>query len=117
MKQYHNLLHDNVDRLSIINQYAWRVVALVYLYQQLGIANPYDVKQIYGYLTLLQAFSNMCSSLNPNYNNDLSHVQYWRLYTHGFVDNKLLDELRETLDDWIVYEICTLFMYFMLMFV
>ena len=42
-----------LDDLSMIGNYAWGAVCLLYLYRQLGIATRRDVRSIAGYLTLL----------------------------------------------------------------
>lgn len=48
-----NYLHCLED-LESIHTYAWRAAALAYLYRQLGFASRVGVKQIIGYLTLLE---------------------------------------------------------------
>ena len=49
---YLTLLTD----LSSVRTYAWGAAALAYLYRQLGLATRKEVKQIVGYLTLLEAW-------------------------------------------------------------
>ncbi|RWR76121.1 serine/threonine-protein phosphatase 7 long form isoform X1 [Cinnamomum micranthum f. kanehirae] len=49
---YLTLLTD----LERVNTYAWGAAALAYLYRQLGLATRHEVKQIVGYLTLLEAW-------------------------------------------------------------
>ena len=41
--------------LANVHSYAWGIAALTYLYRQLGLATRHEVKQIAGYLTLLEA--------------------------------------------------------------
>ncbi|KAL8546670.1 hypothetical protein ACS0TY_006409 [Phlomoides rotata] len=43
------------DMIELSN-YAWGAVTLAYLYRQLGLASKYKVKQIGGYLTLVEAW-------------------------------------------------------------
>lgn len=53
---------------------------------------------------------------NPNYNSQIPPIKHWGLYTHGFIDKNLLEELRETLDDLIAYELCySSYMYYKFM--
>ncbi|RWR88534.1 serine/threonine-protein phosphatase 7 long form isoform X1 [Cinnamomum micranthum f. kanehirae] len=42
--------------LDNVRSYAWGTAALAYLYRQLGLATRHEVKQIVGYLTLLEAW-------------------------------------------------------------
>ncbi|XP_028109692.1 protein MAIN-LIKE 2-like [Camellia sinensis] len=75
---YLGLLMD----LGSIHTYAWGAAALAFLYRQLGFTSRSGVKQIGGYMTLLEAWiyehfrafrphQNMC------YNEDMSHVYHW----------------------------------------
>ena len=40
--------------LSMVGSYAWGAACLAYLYRQLTIATRFEVRQLGGYLTLLQ---------------------------------------------------------------
>ena len=43
-------------RLDRVSSYAWGAAALAYLYRRLGVASRSSVRQISGYMTLLQAW-------------------------------------------------------------
>ena len=43
-----------LEDLNVSGTYTWGVACLPYLYRQLGIASRRDVKEICGYLTLLE---------------------------------------------------------------
>ena len=48
---YLQLLED----LNLVHSYAWGVTSLGFLYRQLGMATKSTVRQIVGYMTLLEA--------------------------------------------------------------
>ncbi|RWR97247.1 serine/threonine-protein phosphatase 7 long form isoform X1 [Cinnamomum micranthum f. kanehirae] len=61
-----------LTNLERVRTYAWDAAALAYLYRQLGLATRHEVKQIAGYLKLLEAwiyehFECLASTLNIHY--------------------------------------------------
>ncbi|CAL5330229.1 unnamed protein product [Camellia sinensis] len=75
---YLSLLSD----LTTVSSYTWDAAALAYLYRQKGYASRSDVKQITGYMTLLEGwiyehFRGFRPHLNMNYTRDMSHVYHW----------------------------------------
>ncbi|XP_028101444.1 protein MAIN-LIKE 1-like [Camellia sinensis] len=75
---YLGLLMD----LGSIHTYAWGAAALAFLYQQLGFASRSGVKQMGGYMTLLEVwiyehFRAFRPHQNMGYNEDMPHVYYW----------------------------------------
>ncbi|XP_028111263.1 protein MAIN-LIKE 2-like [Camellia sinensis] len=75
---YLGLLMD----LGSIHTYAWGVAALAFLYRQLRYASRSGVKQIGGYMTLLEAwiyehFRVFRPHQNMGYNEDMPHVYHW----------------------------------------
>ncbi|RWR86348.1 LOW QUALITY PROTEIN: serine/threonine-protein phosphatase 7 long form [Cinnamomum micranthum f. kanehirae] len=68
--------------LEVVHSYAWGTAALSYLYRQLGLATRHEVKQIAGYLTLLEAWvceHFECLTPTPNiyYQSDQPRVHRW----------------------------------------
>ncbi|XP_028094060.1 protein MAIN-LIKE 1-like [Camellia sinensis] len=75
---YLGLLMD----LGSIHIYAWGVAVLAFLYRQLGYASWFGVKQMGGYMTLLEAwiyehFRAFRPHQNMGYNEDMPHVYHW----------------------------------------
>ncbi|RWR97226.1 serine/threonine-protein phosphatase 7 long form [Cinnamomum micranthum f. kanehirae] len=65
--------------LKAVRSYAWGIAALAYLYRKLGLAARHEVKQIAGYLTLLEAwvyehFECLAPTPNINYQSDQPRV-------------------------------------------
>ncbi|KAF5934337.1 hypothetical protein HYC85_030508 [Camellia sinensis] len=68
--------------LGSIHTYAWGAAALAFLYRQLGCASWLGVKQMGGYMTLLEAwiyehFRAFRPHQNMGYNEDMPHVYHW----------------------------------------
>ncbi|XP_028093315.1 protein MAIN-LIKE 2-like [Camellia sinensis] len=75
---YLSLLLD----LTTVSSYACGAVALAYLYRQLGYASRSGVKQIAGYMTLLEGwiyehFRGFQPHLNMNYTQHMPHFYHW----------------------------------------
>ncbi|XP_028108651.1 protein MAIN-LIKE 1-like [Camellia sinensis] len=75
---YLGLLMD----LGSIHTYAWGAATLAFLYRQLGYASRSEVKQMGGYMTLLEAwiyehFQAFRPHQNMGYNEDMPHVYHW----------------------------------------
>ncbi|XP_028075300.1 protein MAIN-LIKE 1-like [Camellia sinensis] len=75
---YLSLLSD----LTTVSSYAWGAAVLAYLYRQLGYASRSGVKQIAGYMTLLEGwiyehFRGFRPHLNMNYTRDMPNVYRW----------------------------------------
>ncbi|CAL5419730.1 unnamed protein product [Camellia sinensis] len=75
---YLGLLMD----LGSIHTYAWGAAALAFLYRQLRYASRSEVKQMGGYMTLLEAwiyehFRAFRPHQNMGYNEDMPHVYHW----------------------------------------
>lgn len=93
------LLRD-LDRVST---YAWGTAALAYLYRQLGIASRSSVRQISGYMTLLQAWIyEHFPALSPHpsleYTDASPRVHRWMPGTPSRTTMDHLVVLRESLD-------------------
>ncbi|XP_028054198.1 protein MAIN-LIKE 1-like [Camellia sinensis] len=71
---YFDLLMD----LGFIHTYAWGAAALVFLYRQLGYASRSRVKQMGGYMTILEAwiYEHFRPHQNMGYNEDMPHVYH-----------------------------------------
>ncbi|XP_028051332.1 protein MAIN-LIKE 1-like [Camellia sinensis] len=75
---YFGLLMD----LGSIHTYAWGAAALAFLYRQLGYASRSGVKQMGGYMTLLETwiyeyFRAFRPHQNMGYNEDMPRVYHW----------------------------------------
>ncbi|RWR80135.1 serine/threonine-protein phosphatase 7 long form isoform X1 [Cinnamomum micranthum f. kanehirae] len=71
--------------LDNVSSYAWGATALAYLYRQLGLATRHEVKQMAGYLTLLEAwvyehFECLAPTPNIHYQPDQLRVHRWVSY-------------------------------------
>lgn len=69
--------------LDKVHTYAWGARALAYIYRQLGIASRIQVKQMTGYITLLEEwfYKHFCPlepHCNMDYLDDQPHMQRWR---------------------------------------
>ncbi|XP_028111755.1 protein MAIN-LIKE 2-like [Camellia sinensis] len=96
---YLGLLMD----LGSIHTYAWGAAALAFLYRQLGFASRSGVKQMGGYMNLLEAwiyehFRAFRPHQNMGYNEDMPHVYHWasRRETGSSIDH--LKSFRAELD-------------------
>ncbi|XP_028055711.1 protein MAIN-LIKE 1-like [Camellia sinensis] len=96
---YLGLLMD----LGSIHTYAWGAAALAFLYRQLGYASCSGVKQMGGYMTLLEAwiyehFRAFRPHQNMGYNEDMPHMYHWasRREAGSFIDH--LKSFRAELD-------------------
>ncbi|RWR73218.1 serine/threonine-protein phosphatase 7 long form [Cinnamomum micranthum f. kanehirae] len=90
--------------------YAWGAAALAYLYQQLGFATWSGVKQITGYLTLLEAliyehFRRCRPNPNRTYTENLPRVHRWVPRRESGDQMSNLQSLREALDDLGAHEV------------
>ncbi|XP_028092440.1 protein MAIN-LIKE 1-like [Camellia sinensis] len=95
---YLSLLSD----LTTVSSYAWGAASLAYLYRQLGYASRSDVKQIAGYMTLLEGwiyehFRGFRPHLNMNYTQDMPYVYRWT-YRRECGEETQLQAFREELD-------------------
>jgi len=61
------------EDLGPVSFYIWGAVALAYLYRQLGYASRVGVKQIVGYLPVLEVLLN---SLYEYFSNDYLNIIY-----------------------------------------
>ncbi|XP_028108507.1 protein MAIN-LIKE 1-like [Camellia sinensis] len=96
---YLKLLMD----LSDIHTYAWGAAALAYLYRQLGFATRSAVRQMAGYMTLLEAwiyehFRPFRPRQNMQYTVQLPHVHRWTPRREAGSTISHLQALREELD-------------------
>ncbi|XP_028096033.1 protein MAIN-LIKE 2-like [Camellia sinensis] len=96
---YLKLLMD----LSDIHTYAWGAAALAYLYRQLGFATRSAVRQMTGYMTLLEAwiyehFRPFRPRQNMQYTVQLPHVHRWTPRREAGSTISHLQALREELD-------------------
>ena len=90
--------------------YAWGAAALAHLYRQLGFATRSGVRQIVGYLTLLEAWIYehfpMCRPhQNRTYTENLPRVHRWVPRRESGDQMSNLQSLRETLDDLRPHEV------------
>ena len=68
--------------LANVHSYAWGTATLAYLYRQLGLATRHEVKQIAGYLTLLEAwvyehFESLAPTPNIHYQPEHPRIHQW----------------------------------------
>ncbi|XP_028070433.1 protein MAIN-LIKE 1-like [Camellia sinensis] len=96
---YLQLLMDVTD----IHTYAWGAAALTYLYRQLGFATRSAVRQMTGYMTLLEAwiyehFRLFRPHQNMEYTIQLPHVHRWTPRREAGSTVSHLQALREELD-------------------
>ncbi|KAL7177638.1 hypothetical protein ACSBR2_030908 [Camellia fascicularis] len=96
---YLQLLMDVTD----IHTYAWGAAALAYLYRQLGFATRSAVRQMAGYMTLLEAwiyehFRPFRPHQNMEYTIPLPHVHRWTPHREASSTVSHLQALREELD-------------------
>ncbi|XP_028085576.1 protein MAIN-LIKE 1-like [Camellia sinensis] len=103
---YLGLLMD----LGSIHTYAWGAAALAFLYRQLGYASWSGVKQMGGYMTLLEAwiydhFRAFQPHQNMGYNEDMPHVYHWpsRRETGSSIDH--LKSFRAELDSLVATDV------------
>ncbi|KAF5206582.1 serine/threonine-protein phosphatase 7 long form-like protein, partial [Thalictrum thalictroides] len=71
--------------ISKIHEYAWGASALAYLYRQMGFSSRCDVKQLAGYLPLLEVwvyehFPIAKGILNPNYVEEMPRMRRWKAW-------------------------------------
>ncbi|GMP25394.1 hypothetical protein CsSME_00002283 [Camellia sinensis var. sinensis] len=95
--------------LTTVSSYAWGAAALAYLYRQLGYASRSSMKQIAGYMTLLerwiyQHFRGFQPHLNMNYTQDMPHVYHWTSQRESG-EKTQLQAFREELDRLGVHDI------------
>ncbi|XP_028101835.1 protein MAIN-LIKE 1-like [Camellia sinensis] len=110
-------LHMLTD-IDAISSYAWGAAALVFLYRQLGLASRAGVKQIAGYLKLLEAwiykhFRLGRPHLNLSYSDEQPRVCCWSPRRDKGFTKDHLQTLREQLDmlraneiEWDPYRLC-----------
>ncbi|XP_028121355.1 protein MAIN-LIKE 2-like [Camellia sinensis] len=89
--------------LRSVASYAWGAATLAFLYWQLGTATRYVVKQMAGYMTLLEAwiyehFVGARPHPNLDYKEDQPHVFRWISRTQFGSSTSILQRLREDLD-------------------
>lgn len=89
--------------LRSVASYAWGAAALAFLYRQLGTATRYAVKQMAGYMTLLEAwiyehFVGARPHPNLDYKVDQPRVFRWISRTQSGSSTSILQRLREDLD-------------------
>ncbi|XP_028104756.1 protein MAINTENANCE OF MERISTEMS-like [Camellia sinensis] len=102
---YLSLLSD----LMTISSYAWGAAALAYLYRQMGYASRFSVKQLAGYMTLLdewiyEHFRGFRPHLNVNYTRDIPHVYCWTSRRESGEETQL-QAFRKELDRLGVYDV------------
>ena len=90
-----------LTELERVRTYAQGAAALAYLYRQLGLATHHEVKQIVGYLILLEAwiyehFECLAPTPNIHYTLDQPQVHHWLPRRETAAP---LQALRERLDD------------------
>lgn len=100
--------------LESIHTYTRRAAALAYLYRQLGFASRVGVKQIAGYLSLLEGwiyehFSSIAPLRNIRCQPRDPRIQHFRprRETGALKDNVMA--LRETIDAWGSDDVCVYF--------
>ncbi|KAL7242873.1 hypothetical protein ACSBR1_015304 [Camellia fascicularis] len=89
--------------LQSVASYAWGAVVLAFLYRQLGSATRYVVKQMAGYMTLLEAwiyehFVGARPHPNLDYKEDQPLVFRWISRIQSSSSTSILQRLREDLD-------------------
>ncbi|XP_028126177.1 protein MAIN-LIKE 1-like [Camellia sinensis] len=94
---------SDADNDNTIECVARGAAALAFLYQQLGTATRYAVKQMAGYMTLLEAriyehFVSARTHPNLDYKEDQPHVFHWISRTQSGSSTSILQRLREDLD-------------------
>ncbi|KAL3619208.1 hypothetical protein CASFOL_036778 [Castilleja foliolosa] len=94
---------EYLDDVESVNKYAWGAATLAYLYRQLGAASRFGVKQIGGYLTLLEAwicerFPSLRSTSNVNYKAGQPLAYRWSIERPVGPSLSRLQSYRETLD-------------------
>ena len=90
--------------------YAWGAAALTHLFRQLGFATRSGVRQIAGYLTLLEAwiyehFPRCMPHQNRTYTENLPRVHCWVPQRESGDQMPNLQSLREALDDLGAHEV------------
>lgn len=102
---------EDFDR---VQTYVWGVVALAFLYPQLGVANKSQAQQIFSYLMLMKGwiykhFFLIVPHRNIYYQPNQPHIHHYLLHreTSCLMDNKMT--LRESLDAWGLIEYCVYF--------
>ena len=98
-------------KLDRVSTYAWGAAALAYLYRQLGVASRSSVRQISGYMTLLQAwiyehFSSLSPHPSLDYTDAQPRVHRWSLDSPSRTMMDHLVVLRESLDVLRADEVC-----------
>ncbi|KAH6822258.1 hypothetical protein C2S53_011258 [Perilla frutescens var. hirtella] len=84
--------------------YAWGTAALAFFYRQLGLTSRANVKQIFGYLTLLEAwiYEHFPTIIHPQPNVDYRDGQplvlRWAQQTHASGSERSVKTYRELLD-------------------
>ncbi|KAH6771070.1 hypothetical protein C2S52_015873 [Perilla frutescens var. hirtella] len=82
------LLFEDPDKFK---GYAWGIVALAFLYRQLGVASRVGVKQIAGFLTLLEDFSTLGRpQQNAEYRVGQPFAMKWAQQAHGAVSENMV---------------------------
>ncbi|KAL7246747.1 hypothetical protein ACSBR2_001790 [Camellia fascicularis] len=100
----------NVALKVALGQSIKGAAALAFLYRQLGTATRYAVKQMAGYMTLLEAWINehfVGARPHPNldYKEDQPHVFRWISRTQSGSSTSILQRLREDLDRLEVHDV------------
>ncbi|XP_028101388.1 protein MAIN-LIKE 2-like [Camellia sinensis] len=103
---YLGLLMD----LGSIDTYAWGATALAFLYRQLGYASQSGVKQMGGYMTLLEAwiykhFRTFRPHQNMGYNEDMTHVYHWASRREAGSSINHLKSFRAKLDSLVAIDV------------
>ncbi|KAM0958032.1 hypothetical protein ACFX13_023777 [Malus domestica] len=97
---YLRLLRD----LDAVRGYAWGASALAWLYRQLGQSTRSKVKQMSGYMTLLEAwvYEHMHLICSPNYDQNYSDIDpracRWKPRTSSGTTTDDLQKMRKKLD-------------------
>lgn len=94
---------DPLLQLDRIHTYAWGAAGLAHLYRQLGLATRRDVKQIAGYLTLLETwvyehFRLFRPTPDLTYTIDLPLARRWTTRRESGSAAEVLQAVREQLD-------------------
>ena len=109
----------DVSDLDAVRGIAWGTSALAYLYRQLGLASRVGVKQIAGYLTLLEAwvyehFTPLSVSTRSRWDVTMPRAQRWSERREYGASLQHLQAMREQIDDlrldqvnnWSLLSIC-----------
>ena len=97
--------------LGSIHTYAWGAAA--FLYRQLGYASRSGVRQMGGYMTLLEAwiyehFRAFRPHQNMGYNEDMPHVYHWACRREAGSSIEHLKSFRANLDSLVATDVSLL---------